>query len=434
MKNISIQHISPVILHHHSVTDVKTISWLLVLCAIFSIRFAHAEYSISVLLNPQYHSYSSDTLFIVPDEYIEKPRLTSDQTIELTGGFNQTLLNTGYLLSARNKLSDSSSPNTELKVNELFFSKSIDNWELIAGRKISSWGVGYGFRPLDVIQQYDQQTTSLQSMIGKNQFALEYFADMSSWSLLWENPFPKDDEVENRRLQSFVAKYSTSKESHDVHALLRYNNENKLQLGLGGIQIISDSISLHGSLLVSQQYQKQIHAFAGQSTFFISSNDPYITKKYNNGLQALVGLSWSGISKHNVIAEYWYDEMAYTRQQWEEHFRLAKQLQTMLKQSTIPKELIYGNIAWTANATQAQSLAQHNLMIRWNYDADNWKPTINILLSPDDKSNMTTLSITRVYNLFKLEAGMRIFNGTNDSVYGGLIVSNNVFMTFSSEY
>jgi len=394
---------------------------------------AHAEHSISVLINPQYHSYSSDTLFDVPDEYIKKPAITSEQTIELTGVFYQPFINTGYLLSARNKLSDSSSPKTELNVNELFLSKSIDNWELTLGRKISSWGVGYGFRPLDVVQQYDQQTTSQQSMIGKNQFTLEYFSDMSSWSLLWVNPFQKK-QTDNHQLESFIAKYSTSRDNYDLHTLLRYNNENKLQLGLGGIQIISDSISFHGSLLVNQRYQKQIHALAGQSTIFISSNEPYITKEYHYGLQALAGLSWSGISKHNVIIEYWYDEMAYSRQQWKKHFRLAEQQQTMLAQTAIPKELVYGNIAWAANATQAQSLAQHNLMIRWNYDADYWKPTINILLSPDDKSYMTTLSITRAYNLFKLETGVRLFNGSNNSVYGGLIISNTVFATLSSEY
>ncbi len=412
---------------------MKTVVLVSVLAVQFLATIAHAEYSISILLNPQYQSYVSDTLFNVPDTYIRKPNLTSMQTIELTGGFQQPSTTYQYLLSAVNTLSDDKSPDTAFNVNELFLSHSIDNWELTLGRRINSWGVGYGFRPLDVVQQYDRQTTSQQSMIGKNQFSLEYFSDTSSWSLLWVNPFP-DEEINNQQRESFVAKYSTSRESHDLHTLLRYNDENKFQFGLGGIKIVSNAIAIHGSLLFSQQHQKKLHILAGQSDILLSPNYPYASQKYNNGLQALIGLNWSSISKHNVIIEYWYDDMAYSRQQWKKHFQLAKQQQAMLEQSQIPEALIYSNIAWTASAIQARSLAQHNIMLRWNYDADYWKPTINILLSPDDNSFMSTLSITRAYNVFKLEAGLRMFTGTNDSVYGGLIVNYMTFVTLLSEY
>ncbi len=412
---------------------LKVITWFFVIGSLFSVRTAYAEYSISILIHPQYNAYSSDTLFDVPSEYIKRPGLTSEQTIELTGGFQQPFNTYSYLLSTRNKLSDDRTSKTEVKVNELFMSHGIDNWELILGRRISSWGIGYGFRPLDVIQQYDQQSTSQQSMIGKNQFAWEYFTDMSSWSLLWVNPL-QTEETENNKLESFVAKFSTNRENYDQHALFRYNNDNKLQFGLGRLQLISDSLSIHGSLLLSQKYQKQLHRLAGQTTTLLSFDYPYITKDYNNGLQALAGLNWSSITKHNIIVEYWYNEMAYSPHQWKALFKLAEQQQILLEQTPITKAPIHGNIAWTANATQAQSLAQHNLMLRWNYDANYWKPTVNILLSPDDKSYMTTLLVTRAYNSFKFEAGVRMFIGANDSVYGGLIISHNVFMTFSGAY
>ena len=405
----------------------------ILLSALFVVNSALAENSISFLISPQYSGYSSDTLFDLPDEFIEKPKATSQQIIELTGSYPNQFINLGYLFSLHNQLSSHSPSATSVKTNELYLSKSLNEWELTFGRRISSWGVGYGFRPLDLVQQYDQQTLSRQSTIGKNMLALERFSGMSSWSLLWVNP-NQSDESENRDIESIVSKYSTSQDDYDLHAVFRYNELNRLQLGLGAITILSDQVAIHGSLLLSQRYQKQLHQLAGQSTVLLAERFPYETVDYHRGTQALIGINWSSSSKHNLIAEYWYDQQAYSRQQWRELFELAKNQQKLLNQSAISPALIQGNIAWSAMATQAQALSQHNLMLRWSYDADHWKPSANILISAADKSSMITLSTTRSTHLFKFEAGIRTFNGANNSVYGGLIVSNILFLTLSGEY
>jgi len=419
------------------VIDLKTVVCIMVLGILMFSAKAYADYSVSLLLNPQYYSYSPDTLFDVPDSSIEKPKLTSEQTIELTGGIQTSSTTYYYLLSTINQLSDDGSSDTEFNVNALFLSHGLNSWELTLGRRISTWGIGYGFRPLDVVQQHDQQTTSLQSITGKNQFALEYFSDMSSWSLLWVNPLQNkdsDDNKSNHQLESVVARYATSRENQDLHALLRYNNENKVQLGLGGIQILTDAISAHGSLLLSQRYQKQIHSLTGQNENFLTTRNPFITKRYNNGLQSLIGLNWSLLSKHNIIMEYWYNDMAYTRQQWNALFELTKAQRALLNQGLAPAASVHDNIAWSASALQTQSLAQHNMMFRWSYDAADWTPTVNTLMSIDDGSSITTLSAIRRYHLFKFEAGLRTFSGHNDTVYGGLLLKKIMYLTLSSEF
>ncbi|HEB63399.1 MAG TPA: hypothetical protein ENJ07_02845 [Gammaproteobacteria bacterium] len=409
--------------------------WAILLSALFVTSSALAENSISLLINPQLNNYSSDTLFAVPDSIIEKPKATSQQIIELTGANPDQLVDLSYLFSLHNQLSSSRSPDTIFKTNELYLSKSLNNWEIMLGRKISSWGVGYGFRPLDVVQQYDQQTISRQSDMGKNMVALEYFSGMSSWSLLWVNPaHSKNSENKNYEVESIVSKYSTSQESYDLHAVFRYNEKNRFQLGFGGINILSDEVAVHGSLLFSQLYQKQLHQLGGQSSILLAEYPPYKEVDYSFGFQVLAGLSWSGLSKNSLIVEHWYNELAYSDKQWDQLFKLAEQQQNLLNNRSLPQSIIHGNIAWTAAATQTQALAQHNLMLQWSYDADYWKPTANILLSPVDKSSMITLSTTRSTHLFKFEAGIRTFNGANDSIYGGLIVSNTVFMTLSGEY
>ncbi len=409
----------------------KTLAILL--NALFFMNSAIAENSISFLLSPQYNSYSSNTLFDLPAEIIEKPKASSQQIIELTGIYPRQFVDLAYLFSMHNQLSRNKPSNTRFNTNELYLTKNLNDWEITLGRRISSWGVGYGFRPLDVVQQYDQQTISRQSAIGKNMIALEHFSGMSSWSLLWVNP-NRSDESQNHGIKSIVSKYSTSQDNYDLHAVLRYNRKNKLQMGLGGINILSDEMSVHGSLLLSQVYQKQLHKLTRQTTVLLSDKYPYENIDYNSGFQLLTGLSWSNLSNHSLIVEYWYNGMAYSDKQWDQLFKLAAQQQNLLNNTQLPQSIIHGNIAWTAAATQTQALAQHNVMLQWSYDADYWKPTANILLSPVDKSSMITLLATRSTHLFKFEAGIRAFNGANNSIYGGLIISNTVFMTLSGEY
>ncbi len=402
---------------------------------------AQAEYTVSLLVYPQYISYSSAALFDVPEEVIEKPQANSQQTLELTGAHSNKLINIFYLLSLRHQITSNRTQETEFTSNELYLSKSLSDWDIIVGRRISSWGVGYGFRPLDVIQQFDQQTTSQQSPMGKNTLAVEYFSAMSSWSLVWVNPELSNVNENNKKndtIESLVMQYSSSRDSYDLHGLLRYNQQNKLQLGLGGVKIAADEIALHGSILWSQKYRQLQHQLAGQSSILLAEQFPYASIEYRQGVQALIGLNWSSLSKHRLIAEYWYNEWAYSQQQWAQIFELAALQQNLLNNTSIPQSAIHGNIAWTAAATQtqaaSQALAQHNLMLQWTYDADHWQPTVNLLLNPADNSNMMTFSVARATHLFKFTAGVRTFNGANDSVYGGLIADRIVFMTLTGEY
>jgi len=397
-----------------------------------------AEHSLSFLVSPQYNTYSSDSYFQVPDEFIEKTNHQSDQTLEFTGNaaFNSTNFN--YLLSVHNRINDTNSPKTDTSINELYLTHSFGDLELTFGRRIHSWGVGYGFRPLDVIQQYNRQSISRQSDIGKNSLGVEYYSDLSSLSFFWINPMNKvpqnETKEENHQQESLVAKISTSFDNYDFHSLMRVSSENKLQLGAGGVHILNDAIGFHSAILYSQAYEKQIHQLAGETNNLLSTSYPYKTESYEHGFHTLIGINWSSINKHSLIAEYWYTDFAYTKQQWNSHFELAGQQQLLLQQSQHPTAAVHGNIAWSAVATQASILSTHNIMLQWSYDADYWKPTINFLYSPVDKSHMITLSTTRTTKLFNLETGIRHFNGTKDSIYGGLILSNTLYLTISSEY
>jgi hypothetical protein len=53
------------------------------------------------------------------------------------------------------------------RINELHAASDFGAWQLDAGKKIVSWGVGYGFRPNDVVQQERRRTLLPQTPEGR---------------------------------------------------------------------------------------------------------------------------------------------------------------------------------------------------------------------------------------------------------------------------
>ena len=56
------------------------------------------------------------------------------------------------------------------------------------GKKVMSWGVGHGFRPLDVIQREDRRSINPPALVGVPLLAIEKFTADEAWTLAWTQP------------------------------------------------------------------------------------------------------------------------------------------------------------------------------------------------------------------------------------------------------
>ena len=386
-----------------------------------------ADTSINYLLESNWLAYNDDSVINVAKNLIPQPTSSRTQIVELN--YNQSILAT--TTAARAIQYSGQSDHQELRVKEFVLASNLGEWEWSAGRRISSFGLGYAFRPLDLIQQQDLLTHEQESLTGVNQLALETYRELDSVGLYLVNPEQLNSDKRHKR-PAILGRYAASRQLMDWQTLLRYSEDNRIQAGIGGIRIINNALSLHGSLLWSSRYQRSLNQLTLTGSSLLSDTDPWIQQTYKNGFNGMLGINWTWFDKQNLIVEYWHNNFALSRQQWREHLSLMqaqKQLLSSDTASAVPAEVIEGNIAWSARVFANSSRMQNNLMTRWSYSGDKVQPRLTLLYSADDASLMSEVSFSVDEYAIKFLTGIRYFSGPDDSAYSQLIEQGRIYLS-----
>src|SRR2546423_7322283 len=85
------------------------------------------------------------------------------------------------------------------RFNELHASGDLGAWQASAGKKIAGWGVGYGFRPNDFVQQEERRTLLPLTQEGRPLLQAEHFDSATGTSALWVNPQRLNDADDEQR-------------------------------------------------------------------------------------------------------------------------------------------------------------------------------------------------------------------------------------------
>jgi hypothetical protein len=386
-------------------------------------KLSAADTGISYLLEASSIDNNDDSVIQVSEELIPQPTSNRTQIVELN--YNQSILSA--TAAARATQFTGQSDEKELRIKEFVLASSFGNWEWSAGRRINSFGLGNAFRPLDLIQQQDLLTHEQESLTGVNQLALERYQNLDSYGVYLVNPDQLNTN-NSRKRTALVARFATSRELMDWQTTLRYSEDNHLQAGFGGISILGDALSLHSSLLWSSRYQRPISGLTSEGSELLSATDPWIQQTYDNGLNWMLGANWTWSDKQNLVLEYWHNDFALSKQQWQEHLDLM-QLQNRLLTTEAPAEAVEGNLAWSARAFANTNRMQNNLLARWSYSADTVQPRLTLLYSPDDSGLMTEATFTVDRYAIKFQAGARHFSGPDNSVYDQLIEKSRFFFS-----
>ncbi|MEN8220368.1 MAG: hypothetical protein ABFS56_29280 [Pseudomonadota bacterium] len=303
------------------------------------------------------------TLRLIPEYHQSNQGSHSRQELEThyqKGGFN--FLATG--------ITDTKYDN-EIILNELYYDTLIANQEISFGKKIMSWGIGYGYRPLDVLEQEDRRLLYSPTLEGVPLIAWDYFSqEGSAFTLAYVNPLSRKD---NDRLdqQSLAFKYYKLWDNTDIHAVARLSKHNKLETGIGFSHIINDNLQWYSSALYQHRYHKHLTA------------SPL---KFNNGINAILGLNWTHTNGTSLSGEFWFDNAAYSN-----------------NSQRLP------NIG--------ANLRQQNLLLRLSHDGDIVDTALDWLYTPQDDGWTLTASIKHERNQQNLELGVRTFGGSADSAF-----------------
>jgi hypothetical protein len=311
---------------------------------------------------------------------------------------------------------------TDVIVQELFWQASAGtnsmSIDYLIGKVRLDWGVGYGYRPLDVFKPYRRNPVGIQVEEGVGTAMASYYDLQGEWSFLytdssWTQQQGSMLEEQSQQRGFGVRRYALMGDT-EWQGLLYYDDVRHGLLGGSVVTVFDHTWEMHASAL----YQRKYLAYdQGQPVSMVELNT------HPDGFQSLVGLNWANSSGHNVIMEYWYDNRSWSHSQWQNAFDQAHPFA--------------GNYA---QGFDHINLVQHNMMLHWSLNSNSWsnwhwskdwlwlnnfQPTFDLMLAPEDGGVIATQWVN--YQMYdsgsssiSLEIAARYLGGESNSVYANL--------------
>ncbi len=322
-------------------------------------------------------------------------------------------------------------PSAQGRLNELYLDFSTAGLDFSVGKKVVGSGIGYGFRPLDLIQGEDRRALNDVRLEGVPLLQAERIDADSSVSLTWYNRLDADEERIRRSDNQALLRYYRLWGDLEGELLLHWHEQLGEAYGAGFTWVGSQALELHGALLWQRQLLRRQHTLLSGGTL-LASEDPWRTVEANDDSRALLGMTWSTESGYTLLLEAWHDGNAMSRSEWQRLFALAAEQRALL--GTASDAAVYGNLAWDSNAFQSASLLRDNAMLRLSYDGERFDPWVELLTTPEDGGFVMTVgSNYEMRQGLKLTAGVRGYGGPDDSAYGQLPFETTGFIQLSDE-
>lgn len=334
----------------------------------------------------------------------------------------------------------------EWVIRELFWqgttSVSGTDFDITLGKVRVDWGVGYGYRPLDIIKPYRRNPVGIQVEEGAGVAAVSYFDYDGEWTLIYADSSwasQQGNELEQKKEQQGIGirRYGLVGDS-EWQGIVYYDDVRRGLLGGSWVTVLDDAWELHASTA----YQREFYSFALPESLF----EPVRLEKKDDGLQALVGLTWAHESGQSVVLEYWYDSRSWSNGQWQQAYQQAEQLNA----KGMPEGLRYAY----AQPLQHANLVRHNVMFHWTQDPVAWQhwnwsqnvswlqnltPTLDVLFSPQDNGMIATqwlrYSVVDTGSVqFDIEIAARFLTGDKQSVYRNLADKRMILLNLKGRY
>ncbi len=372
---------------------------------------AALESHVAVSVAPEYRTLNDASPYLNDSTAAEIPRRASRQDIELRlqqDGFNAQ----GVL---RQEVASGSSPEYHSIANQFYYDGQVATglgWTV--GKKVLSWGVGFGFKPLDVIQREDRRGVNAPPLVGVPLVALERFSGNDAWTVVWTHP-GQGEGVTDDRDSSVALHWYRLVGDDDLHTVVRISQRRRLEAGLGATHIVDDEWAIHGAALYQRRSWRMTNSLL-DSGGTLATTDPMTETAQGGGVKSVAGMQWTGESGISILAEAWYDADAYRESDWRALNALtAQQLALAGVASTTA---IDGNVAWSSQAFLAGNLLRENALMRISYDnRDGFKPYAEMLTTPRDHGRVLTLGATWEGDRQRFALGVRQFGGAADSAY-----------------
>ncbi len=379
---------------------------------IFSLPALGNDLAVTLRVIPEFHSLDRHSAFSVPEPYNPFAEKISRQELEL--GYN--LAGFHALGTLSHHIENGKKPNYTSVLNEFYLDFELADEEFSIGKKILSWGVGFGFRPLDVLQRENRRRLYLQLIEGLPSLIWEKFSERSALTVVYANP-GAGQEAKVLDDESIALKYYQLIGDTDVQAVTRWSEKNHFEVGGGLTQIVNQNLEWHGALLYQRRYAKALNRLLVEENELLATTNPIENHHFEDAIKALLGFSWTSVNGWSTLLEAWYDEAAYSEQEWLAVLQLTQNQRVLLDQVGIPESAVFGNIAFSSQLFSPINLLQKNLLIRFSRVGQSLTPSIDILYTPEDKGWVLSTNLGYEGNQQHVDFSVRYFGGSDTAAF-----------------
>lgn len=379
--------------------------------ALAAAQAAALEATGSLVVAPEWRTANGASPYVTAFALSPSATLRQDLALKLREG--------GLNAEARLRLeaAEDRQPERRGLVNQLYYDGDLGGGDAFTvGRKTLSWGVGFGFRPLDVIQRENRRGLNPAPLVGVPVVAWERFTADTAWTVLAANPLGERGQVDDVRAPALALRgYRLTANGDDLHAVARLSARQRLELGAGMTGTLGDAFAWHAAALYQRRTAVLRHSLIGSATT-LAAADPIREELRDGGLSAVVGAQWTGASGFGLLVEAWRDAAAWTRRDWRQLAELTARQQALA--GLAPPSAIDGNLAWSAQAFARPNLLRDNLLLRLSYEAEQrWKYSLELLTTPADGGRVLTAGIVWQGDRQTFALGVRQLGGAADAAY-----------------
>ncbi len=375
-------------------------------------RAPAADLAVNLRVAPEVHQARENSPLFRPQPFNTFDHYSSRQELDLR--YKNAGLNA--LVSARWQVHEHTAPDLDTMVDELYYDATLGTHYLSIGKKVLSWGVGFGFRPLDVVQRENRRVPYAVTQEGVPLLAWERFDETNALSVVYANP-RRGEAQQARDDEALAARFYRRLDTADVYAVARGSRRNKFEAGAAFSQVVSAALEWHAEALYQRRYQQQINTLTSSDSALLATDDPLISVQHRHGHKALAGFTWTHRSGVSWLTEAWYDSAAYSARQWQDLATLARRQQDLLAQAALPRAAVYGTISYNMRYFEPPNLLRKNTLLRVSYTGTTWSPALDILHTPEDGGSVGTAALRYDGDRQYFETGVRCFGGKRAAAY-----------------
>ena len=318
-------------------------------------------------------------------------------------------------VSVRSVASADQTLQTKGVANELYDDLDVEGQHFTIGKRITSWDIGFGFRPLDVVQQEDRRAVHPFTLEGIPCLAWEWAGAETALSLVYANPLrgraaaAHDDESGALRLYQRFG-------GLDVHLVSRYSRRTELEAGVAGAIVVGDALEVHASGRWQRRAERLVDARLGAAGAPLATSDPIGVRVSRDVVAALVGINLSPGWDLNLIAEGWIDPAGSAAAEWTAAEELADRQRASLGHGP-PDGAVLGNLAWGLRLYDRSDPLRENLLLHLSRKFGRFEPTLDVLFTPEDRGWVATGAVAWQGEQVRLDAGARVFGGAPGAAY-----------------